>query len=424
MVYIFESQADADLPQAISVPPTVAAERLYAAYHTHPTFSRTVNQIVEQSLGDATVKPIVRNPMVQAVLDGWWEANRWGGKLSRAFKQYLISGEYWCYVPVGERGVKARLLTPWHIHLVSGVEPEEWEEANYVPPEGKTLRLTPENTVYQAHDALFGSLRGTSPFIALYSALVRYETWLKGRERINRLAGKVVGSLRFRTPEEAAASLGWPLDETTGLPRPQPVQLPADGSVVVTFGEDSGFSLITPSVGGGDAHYDGEALRRQLVEATRLPEYLTGMGDNVSVATAKVQFPFAVRMIASLRDEFEQALTATMRKVLAGLAKAKQISRRWSVDGGEETPENCVISWSWPEIQWLEQESPVEVLLSLYNLGLVDGDALLRALGYDPAAVRPQGEPPAPQEALQRVLRRVLPEVLDDWLERQAGSSA
>lgn len=396
---------------------------LHFLYRTNPTFSRVVNQFAEQSFANAYVAPVLRNPGIQEVISDWWVKNRWEKKVLRAYKQYLVSGEFWIYIPrTRRREFKGRILIPWQITSITGFEPEDWESATYHhgpnADDSVPLTLTPENTCFVPHDAMFDSLRGVSPFASMWFALQRYDRWLEGRERINKRSGNVVGHMHFNTVEDAGRALGWKKDES-GAFVPQMVKMPQEQSVVITAGEGADFKLLTPQVGGRDAMEDGQAFYNATIEASRLPEYFSGNGNNVNVATARVQYPVAVRAIMALRDEFDDAIEMMIRLLLRRLANAKVISEEWPVtlpDGSTamETPETAVMEMSWPEMRELEFDKEFEALDRLHDKGLLTDESLLRQLGYDPDVVMPDeaGRPPEPDEEVRRQALRDIKEAL------------
>lgn len=390
---------------------------LHFLYRSNPTFSRVVSQFAEQSFANAYVAPVLRNEGIQRVVNEWWVKNNWEKKVQRTYKQYLISGEFWVYIPrTRRRDFKSRVLIPWQVTSVTGFEPEDWEEAHYqqmnvASDASVPLTLTPDNTCFVPHDAMFDNLRGVSPFASMWFALQRYDRWLEGRERINKRSGNVVGHMHFATVEDAGKVFGWEKD-ANGLYKPQLVKMPQEQSVVITAGEDANFELLTPQVGGRDAKEDGQAFYNTTIEASRLPEYFSGNGNNVNVATARVQYPVAVRAIMSLRDEFDDAIEMMIRLLLRRLANAGIISEEWPVtlpDGTVdiETPETAVMEMSWPEMRELEFDKEFEALDKLHDKGLLTDESLLRQLGYDPDVVMPRdGEAnrgvPEPDEEVRR----------------------
>lgn len=379
---------------------------LHFLYRTNPTFSRVVNQFAEQSFANAFVAPVLRNEGIQKIITDWWVMNKWEKKVLRTYKQYLISGEFWVYIPrTRRRDFKSRVLIPWQVSSITGFEPEDWEQATYSPGQqddgSVPLTLTPDNTCYVPHDAMFDNLRGVSPFASMWFALQRYDRWLEGRERINKRSGNVVGHMHFATVEDAGKVFGWKKD-TNGLYIPEMVKMPQEQSVVVTAGEDATFELLTPQVGGRDAKEDGQAFYNTTIEASRLPEYFSGNGNNVNVATARVQYPVAVRAIMALRDEFDDAIEMMMRLLLRRMANARIISEEWPVtlpDGTQvmETPETALVEMSWPEMRELEFDKEFEALNTLHDKGLLTDESLLRQLGYDPEVVMPTYANPTPE---------------------------
>ena len=393
------------------------AQQLWILYKQNPTFSRVINQFEEQSFADAYVIPQTRNEGIQDRIQEFWVTNKWTRKNHRAFKQFLISGEHWVYMPKTRvRGrspvIKARILTPWDVSQVEGYEPEDWESASYSKV-GETIKLNPQNTCYVPHDALFDTLRGVSPFSSMYFSIMRYHRWLEGRERINKVAGNVVGHMHFDTPEDAGRTLGWKKD-ADGNYIPESIKMPKDGTIVITAGEDATFQILTPQVRGGEASDDGQAFYNQTIEASRLPEYFSGNGNNVNVATARVQYPVAVRAIMALRDEYSDAVQEMIRLYLRILADAGEISDEWTVTNADEststeTPETATIELSWPQMRELEFKEEFEAMNTLHDKGLLRDEYFLRQLGYDPDLAIPTGDEAAPpsesirQTALEEV---------------------
>ena len=415
MIYLKEAYtppAPEDFEQAISagvsiwdglfaLHPEFLAKRLSEYYRTDALFSRTINQIAEQALAEWEPKPTLAGAAGKA-LSQWWETAQMGRKFERIFKEFLIAGEIWCYLPL-KSGVPApRFLVPWQIEGVESQtgEAEDWTSARYLPgaetgsQNSRLLEITPSNTYYYAHDAIFANTRGTPPFGAMAPALERYRRWLTSRERITRMAGKVLGHLIFPTVEDAVASLGWRRANDGGL-EPKPIKLPTDEAMVVTIGNGSDFRLVVPSVGGGDAAADGRAFYLQVIEASRLPEFMSGDGSNVNVATARVQYPFAVRSILALRDAFSRAMAGVCRLALERM--------------GQATTEP--ITFDWPEMRELDYDLEANVLFQLYDRGLVAAQEVLSQLGYTgsaPGAVPPAAAAEAAKRAVESAVTAYL----------------
>ena len=202
--------------------------------------------------------------------------------------------------------------------------------------------------------------------------------------------------------------------------------MPKDGTIVVTAGEGATFQMLTPQVRGGEASDDGQAFYNQTIEASRLPEYFSGNGNNVNVATARVQYPVAVRAIMALRDEYSDAIQDMIRLFLRIIANAGEIADEWPAknpDGSSdtETPENATVELSWPQLRALEFKDEFEALNILHEKGLLKNEYFLRQLGYDPDIASPTEDepgftPPNPggdTEPNESIRQGVLKEVRD-----------
>lgn len=381
--------------------PQQLSRQMFSMYVEQPSVGRTINQFAEQVLADADVRPTARNKTVDKTVQAIWEGRSMSQRLPALFKMFLLSGEHWCFTPKTREGYQFRFLTPWQVTRVKGRDAVTWQEADYEEPgdettKAETLTLLPKNTAFYAHDALFSNLRGTPPFASLYFATLRHKRFLDIREKVNRLSSLVTGSIRFATMDDAGSALGWTRN-SKGDYSPKPVRIPESGSIAVLIGEKAAFNLMTPEVKGGDAEPDGNSFKGEQTEATRLPEFFNGDGSNVSVATAKVQYPIAARAFSALRDAFTEALTQDFRLLLRRMADAGLIADSWRAvtpDGKVvvETPESLELDWSWPEIVTLDAEAHFDVLTALFDKALITDDVLLQALGYDPAAVKPSAQ--------------------------------
>lgn len=381
--------------------PEFLAKRLSEYYRTDALFSRTINQIAEQAMAEWEPRPTLAGAS-GTFLAQWWAESGMAQKFERVFKEFLIAGEIWCYLPLRNGVPMPRFLVPWQIEEIESLtgEADDWTSARYLPGAisqttgNRFLEITPSNTYYYAHDAIFANTRGTPPFGAMAPALERYRRWLTSRERITRMAGKVLGHLIFPTVEDAVASLGWHRSNDGGL-EPKPIKLPTDEAMVVTIGNGSDFRLVVPSVGGGDAAADGRAFYLQVIEASRLPEFMSGDGSNVNVATARVQYPFAVRSIIALRDSFSRAMAGICRLALERL--------------GQPTTEP--ITFEWPEMRELDYDLEANVLFQLYDRGLVAAQEVLSQLGYAgsaPGAVPPAAAAEAAKQAVESAVTAYL----------------
>jgi hypothetical protein len=415
MIYLKETYtppAAEDFEQAVSaglsiwdglyaLHPEYLSKRLSEYYRTDPLFSRTINQIAEQAMAEWEPEPTLAGSS-GAALTQWWTESGMARKFERVFKEFLIAGEIWCYLPLKDGVPMPRFLVPWQLEgVVSPTgEAEDWTSARYLPgavdAANRVLDLTPKTTYYYAHDAMFASTRGVPPFGAMAPALERYRRWLTSRERITRMAGKVLGHLVFPTAEDAVASLGWRRSNDGGL-EPKPIKLPTDEAMVVTIGNGSDFRLVVPSVGGGDAAADGRAFYLQVIEASRLPEFMSGDGSNVNVATARVQYPFAVRSILALRDSFSRAMAGVCRLALERI-------------GRPITPSEQIV-FDWPEMRELDYDLEANVLFQLYDRGLVAAQEVLSQLGYTgsaPGAVPPAAAAEAAKRAVESAVTAYL----------------
>lgn len=415
--------------QALVANPPDLAQKMYSLYRVSSTIHRVINQVVEQVMADAEIKPVISAPdNISQLIEDWWMNNHGVHLIRRSFKEFLLSGEVWIYVPRTKKkeGVKAHLLVPWNINTIEGYSAHDWMKAQYIDADtGQALTLDPENAVFIAHDALFGGMRGITPFTSLFFAVQTYEDWLQGRVRINRLAGNVIGKMRFSSVEEAANSLpnasmreddGEMILDITG-----PVQIPPSGTMAVLIGEESDFDLITPRVGASNAKEDGEALWRTVIEASRLPEFLSGWGRGVNVATARVQYPFAVRMMLALRDEFGDAIKDMIRLMLRRLVEHRIIPPTWKdEDGRTWTPETVAVHLTWPDIRELDFDAISRTVLGLLQQGVIDTSVALHLLGWEPEEL----ERVAAQEGKVDVdkVGQILGEALDAWLERQLAT--
>jgi hypothetical protein len=404
--------------------PHLIAAALWSAYTSDPVVHRTVNQVVEQALSDSTIRPAAMNDLITDAIHAWWRQERMGLRTAPMFKQWLLSGEQWHYIPMRrDARIRLRELVPWRVTEIVGHHWTDWEKATYEASGEERLTLTPDNTIYIAHDALFGALRGLTPFCTLAFAARRYARFLDSRERVNRLAGTVTGELNFENIADAAATLKWPLDDT-GNPIPQPVYLPEEGTIAVTIGQ-SRFALMVPQVAAGGADPDGQRFYLRAVEAGRLPEYAGGNGRNANVATAQVQYPFAVRFMLGLRDEFENALTETVRLVLTRMARLGLIPSQWTAtlpDGRTETetPATATITWSFPEVRELDFQAHFDSIIALVERHLLTDERAVELLGYDPKT-----DMPSPEERERRrsmMFTRTAP--ADDGDEGEGEESA
>ena len=383
-------------PEQAVIAPQLVSAALWQAYSNDPIVNRTINQVVEHAVGDSTIRPNLANDAITEALDAWWTRERMGLRISPAFKQWLISGEQWHYVPLRrDTRIRLRELVPWRVAEIEGHHWTDWEQARYNAPGGEEITLTPDNTTFFAHDAIFGNLRGLTPFATLAFSTRRYARFLDARERVNRLAGTVTGELNFENIQDAAAVLGWPTDEQ-GNPKPQTVYLPEEGTIAVTVG-NSRFQLAVPSVNSGGAEFDAQRFYLRTVEGGRLPEYTSGNGANVNVATAQVQYPFAVRFILALRDEFESAMNATVSLVLARMVALGFIPNQWTAtrqDGSTEieTPDSCRIAWSFPEVRELDFRAHFDSVITLVDKNLLHEERAMQLLGYDPDTDMPTPE--------------------------------
>lgn len=386
--------------------PVALGQEMYQLFKRDSMVNRTINQYTEQAFADAYIRPMMFNSVVQRELDAFWRNEKWHRKIWRGYKQYAICGEQWVFMPLRRnRTVGGRILVPWQISNLRAYEVEDWIEADYgggvlTEIEKDTpMKLKPWNTAYFAHDAMFDSLRGMSPFVSLYFAVDRYNRWLDARERLVRVASNVVGHMHFASMEDAGKSLGWDTD-ASGNFIPKEVSLPNEGTIAITVGEAAEFKVVVPQVHSGDAEADGRAFYNHANEATRLPEYFSGDGRQVNVATAKVQYPIAIRSILSLRDFYNEALIEMVRVLLRRLVKVGVLPEQWTATMPDkttvqETPETATIEFTWPEIRELDFEDLFNSFTWLYQQGLLDGDWLLQYFGYDPDIVRPE-KPPDP----------------------------
>lgn len=415
--------------------PQELSRQMFQMFIEQSSVQRTVNQFTEQMLADADVKPTARNKTVDKTVQAVWEARRMSQRLPALFKMFLISGEHWCFEPKTSEGFQFRFLTPWEITRVKGRDATTWEEADYTDrgPDTKaeTLKLTPANTSFYAHDALFSNLRGMPPFASLYFATLRHKRFLDIREKVNRLSAFVSGMIKFATLDDAGSAFGWSKD-SQGNYIPKPVRIPESGTLALLFGQIADMKLMTPDVKGGDAEPDGKAFKAEQTEATRLPEFMNGNGQNVSVATAKVQYPLAVRAMMALRDAFTEALTQDFRLLLRRMADKGMLASSWratTADGTTviETPETAEFSWSWPDISTLDHDSFFNMLTTLFDKALITDDVLLQSLGYTPDDVKPQVQDDdggddseegklitIPLERLKEAMRTVLAETLKE----------
>lgn len=415
--------------------PVLLSSHMWNLYKQDSMVNRTINQYTEQAFADAYVKPLVFNSVIQQEVDRWWNENKWKRKIWRGYKQFAITGEQWVYMPArANRTLGGRLLTSWNVAQVTGFEPEDWTSAFYGGSNAAQLqddtvtKLTPKNTSYVANDAMFESMRGVTPFVSLYFGVDRYRKWLDARERLTRVASNIVGHIHFATIEDAAASLGWEKD-SKGTFTPKEVAMPNDGTVAVTIGEGASFQVLVPDTHGGDAEADGRAFYNQANEGTRLPEYWSGDGRQVNVATAKVQYPVAIRSILSLRDFYTEALSDMIRLLLTRLVAMGVISDTWIAvmpngDRVEQTPESAIVEFTWPEIRELDYSDLFSTFTWLHDQQLLSGDWLLRYFGFDPEIVKPdpnevenggEAEPPetdSPDEGLRATARAELKEAL------------
>lgn len=380
--------------------PQIIAARLWQEYATESTINRNINQIVEQVTGDATVRPRLDNEVIDQAFHAWWNRERMPLRVNSSFKEFLISGERWPYVPMRRSGrIPLRDLTPWNVTEITGRAWHDWDKATYRDREAE-ITLTPESTAFYAHDALFGNLRGLSPFCTMAFEARRYRAFLDGRERVNRTAGIVTGHLKFDNIEDAASVLGWKRDDQ-GNPKPEVVYLPEEGTVVVTIGE-ADFQLLTPSVNAAGADPDGQRFYLRMVEAGRLPEYASGNGANVNVATATVQYPFAVRFMLAARDEFEYSMNDALRIVLQRMQALNYIPQSWVAtrsDGttATESPETAEFTWTFPEVRELNWNDHFEAIMTLVQRNLLDDERAMELLGYDP-----DSDMPSPEERAAR----------------------
>lgn len=411
------------------------AQNMLQAYKAGSTISRVVNQIVEQVMADGNIAPAIQAPeKISEPLQGWWNSESITHLLRQSFKEYLLSGEVWLYVPRRNKkeGVKVYTLVPWYINTVEGTSARAWSKASYVNAKtGENYPLTPENTVFVAHDALFGELRGITPFASLYFATQTYEDWLQGRIRINRLSGNIIGKMHFPDLESAASSLlnARVVHDPDGdyLEVDGPVEIPKPGTMAVLIGEGSDFQLVTPNVGASTAKDDGEAIWRMVIEATRLPEFLSGWGRGVNVATARVQYPFAVRMMLALRDEFDDAIQMMVRLVLQRFAQNRIIPPTWRDDNGNEwTPATVPVHISWPEVRELDFDAISRTVLELLKLQVIDPSAGLYMLGWSKdeleqiaMANEAVGGATDPSKIAQTIQ-----EALNAWLEQKLNEGA
>jgi len=385
-----------DRPEMAILQPEVIGANLWREYPADSTINRTINQVVEQATGDGHARPTIDYQPVRDALIGWWKQERFDLRIRPTFKEYLLSGEQWHYVPLRKDGrIRLRSLVPWGIFQIVGHDWTDWESASYRFGNQEIANLTPLNTAFFAHDALFSSLRGLTPFATMAFGARRYRRFLDGRERVNRLAGTVTGEFNFENLADAAAVLGWPLDDQ-GIPQPKTVYLPEEGTVAVTIGA-SKFQLMAPSVNAGGADPDAQRFYLRLIEGGRLPEYASGNGANVNVATATVQYPFAVRFILSMRDEFEYAMTESLRLVLTRMAALGMIPTTWTATRADgttevETPQTATITWSFPEIRELDFQAHFDSVLALIEKNLLADERAMEMLGYDPETDMPSPE--------------------------------
>lgn len=270
----------------------------HSAYARNPIAKRAIQYMSAFTVGDGFTL-ICKNPEVEKVLNDFIDNpdNAIRQFERQAVHQLMIDGELFLRFFEGSGDAKGQVvmvpLRPWEIQYIH-TEPgffrrplvyrlQPYTQYNTDDP-GSTVPVIASDipatqVIHVAINRLGYELRGKPEMYSALPWLRAHKEWQENRARQNHWRGALLWLVQI-----AAAAPGVIANKLAQYTKP-----PTPGSVVVASDKETWTALTNP-VGANDASEDGRQLKIMALNGLGgIPEYMTGDGQNATLATTKSQ---------------------------------------------------------------------------------------------------------------------------------------